>query len=251
MAASSKKIFSHLDPEYIEVRDGLGSGKFNGAYYYSKEIVENIIPRVKTTRPWVTVNVPGHCFDHAIVFAHKNTHPERYDWLRDYKDLIIVCSSPLTVKRLSKLGHTVFLPMSVDVEYVKQFKKEKHDLGNCYCGNRWGFKMFDLRAYLPKKCTLFSDMSRDEMLEGMSRYQTVYAVGRCAIEARVLGCKLGVCDSRYPDVNFWKVVDNSEAAKMLQKILNEIDKGETECLHSQKKTKPKKQSSTTTASTTN
>ena len=57
----------------------------------------------------------------------------------------------------------------------------------------------------------------------MAEYETVYAVGRTAIEAKILGCKLKAYDPRFPKVSRWKILDNKKAAKMLQEMLDEID----------------------------
>lgn len=218
------KIFSHLDRAYIEERNALGYGKYNGAYYYSKEIVNNIIPKVKTDRPWVTINVPGYCYDHAIVFMHRNVGiDERYGWMSAYKDLILVCSVKETCKAVEKFGKPIFLPLSIDIKYVEKFKKDVHDKEMAWAGNRWSFKNDDLEKYLPKSGVDFlSNVPREEMLERMSRYKKIYAVGRCAIEAKVLGCEVGVCDSRFPNPSIWKVMDNTKAAKKLQKELNKL-----------------------------
>ena len=83
------KIFSHLSPQYEAKRNLMRGGKYNGAYYYSQEIVENIIPNVKTNRNWITINVPGYGFDNSIVFIHSNIDPiGPYMWLRNYKNLV-------------------------------------------------------------------------------------------------------------------------------------------------------------------
>ena len=37
-------IINHERPEYIKARAKIGKGKWNGAYYYSIEICERIIP---------------------------------------------------------------------------------------------------------------------------------------------------------------------------------------------------------------
>ena len=67
-------VIDHNHPEYKKLRRKIGKGKFNGCYYYSKEIVDNIIPRVKTNRDWNTV---GRDFtgmhDGMIVFLHDAT----------------------------------------------------------------------------------------------------------------------------------------------------------------------------------
>ena len=39
----------------------------------------------------------------------------------------------------------------------------------------------------------------------------------------MLGCEIGVHDPNFPDPRIWKVIDNRDAAKMLQDMLNEID----------------------------
>ena len=43
-------IIDHNHPDYKAKWKTLGEDKYNGAYYYSKEIVKNIIPNVKTDR---------------------------------------------------------------------------------------------------------------------------------------------------------------------------------------------------------
>jgi hypothetical protein len=57
----------------------------------------------------------------------------------------------------------------------------------------------------------------------MAEYKNIYAVGRCALEAKALGCRVKAYDNRFPKVSMWKVVDNLEAAKILQKELDRID----------------------------
>ena len=67
-------IVDHDHPVYRRKRMQAGRNKWNGAYYYSKEIVDNIIPLVKTDRNWLTINVPEVAYDHSIVFIHNNLH---------------------------------------------------------------------------------------------------------------------------------------------------------------------------------
>ena len=63
-------------------------------------------------------------------------------------------------------------------------------------------------------------MPRERLLKKMAQYKKIYAVGRTAIEARALGCEILPYDPRFPDVDRWKVIDNLEAAKMLQEELD-------------------------------
>jgi hypothetical protein len=54
--------------------------------------------------------------------------------------------------------------------------------------------------------------------------EKVYAVGRTALEAKVLGCKILPYDPRFPDPDVWKIVNVDEAINLLQWELDEIDK---------------------------
>ena len=59
----------------------------------------------------------------------------------------------------------------------------------------------------------------------MARYKRVYAVGRCAIEAKILGCEVLPYDERFPNPDVWTVLDSKMAAKILQSQLDIIDGG--------------------------
>lgn len=212
-------VISHKHPAYIRKWQKAGKNRYNGAYYYSKEIVENIIPRLKTDRNFITVNVEGVGCDHAVVFIHNNLHPGRYDWLSRYKDLILVCGIPETVEKVAHLGKAIYLPLSVDVEYVKQFAVKEKTKESAFVGRpakRKGLK-------LPKDIDILENMPRDQLLTEMAKYKEVYAVGRCAIEAKILKCRLKAYDPRFPKVSRWKPLDNAKAAEMLQAELDKID----------------------------
>ena len=214
-------IIDHTHPGYLRKWRNAGLNQFNGAYYYSKEIVENIIPNVETDRNWITVNVKGVGLNHAIVFIHNNLHPENYEWLRfyGYKDLVLVCGIPETCEKVAHLGKAIYLPISVDVDYVKQFRVEEKTKESAFVG-RPAKKKY---GKLPDGIDYLEGLPRDELLRAMAEYKNVYAVGRCAIEAKILGCKLKAYDNRFPKVSRWKVLDNLAAAKLLQKELDRID----------------------------
>lgn len=205
---------------YRERWRSIGTGRFNGAFFYSKEICRNMIPLIQTDRNWITILVPNVAVDHSIVFIHNNLHPENYDWLQTYgyKDLILVCGVPETCEKVAHLGTPIYLPLSIDVEYVKQFKTAK-TRKIAYAGRRAKRR----NAKLPKYIDYIEGIKREEFLKLIAKYDTVYAVGRSAIEAKALGCKLKAYDPRFPKVSFWKVIDNKTAAKMLQEKLDEID----------------------------
>lgn len=214
------EIMDHTNPRYAARREALGLDKHNGAYYYSKEIVERIIPRVRTDRNWVTVNEPGMCLDHSVVFIHNNLYPHAYNWLACYSDLVLVCGIEETVGKMAGLGKAVHLPLSVDVEYVREFRKPK-DRGRAFAGRPekavgYGFG---------EDVDMLSGMPRYVLLSEMARYREVYAVGRTALEAKVLGCEILPYDERFPDPSLWVARDSLWAARRLQELLDGIDKG--------------------------
>lgn len=216
-------ILSHEHAGYQRLWQYGDANRFNGAYYYSVEICENIIPNVKTERSWITINynpeVRRRALNGAVTFIHNNLNTKSYEWLRAYRDLILVCGIPETCDKVKHLGTPVYLPLSVDVPYVEQFKTAKTK-GTAYCGRPHKLGADRLRA---QGVDMLEGMPREELLAAMAQYEKVYAVGRCAIEAKVLGCEVLPYDERYPDPSIWWVVDNHEAAAMLQELLDEID----------------------------
>ena len=219
-------IIDTTDPNYIAYKKIFhpnGSGMHNGAYYYSKEIVENIIPYVNTKRPWDTLGMKHlRSADHAIVFIHHNrSHDRVYSWLRRYKDLVYICATPITYEWAKQQlnGHAIYLPLSIDVSYVEQFKAPKTK-DTCYMGNRWAFK----RKYensLPDNVEFPPpNMPREELLKWVAPYRKCYAIGRCALEAKILGAEILPFYPIFPDPSFWKVIDNREAATILQDKLS-------------------------------
>lgn len=212
------KIFSHLSPEYLE----LNIPHDNGAYYYSKEIYENIIPKIKTKRDWCLINVKNQCTDGVIVFIHNNKNPERYDWLAGYKDLILICSQPKTLAFMIEMYpkfHCILIPLSIDVKYVKQFKPKRKTKDTCYFGR---IVKCPEEIYLNDKIDKISGENRDETLKIVGKYKNCYAIGRCALEAKALGCNVIPHEGEYENVDF-KLLDNSEVIPELQRLLNEID----------------------------
>ena len=219
MAQTNPSILDHTSQVYRQRWWNAGYNRYNGAYYYSCEIVKNIIPRVKTDRNWVTINSYGvGVKDHSIVFIHNNLHPNNYDWLKKFDDMVLVCGLLETCDKVKHLGRPLYLPLSVDVDYIKQFRTEKTK-DKAFAGRRSKANM----GRLPDGIDYLSGMTRNNLLKRMAEYRTIYAVGRTAIEARVLLCRLGVYDTRFPTTTLWKVLDNKEAAKILQRKLDGID----------------------------
>lgn len=211
-------IINHEHPKHIKKWESIGAAKYNGAYYYSQEICRNIIPNVKTDRGWVTLNIRGEAEDRAIVFIHNNLHPEHYDWLKKYKDLILVCGIPETLEKVAHLGTAIYIPLSVDIEEVEMHKKPKTK-DTAYAGRR-----AKLGAEVPPGIDIIAGLDRDEFLDKLAEYKTVYCAGRVAIEAKILGCKVKTSNRvRFPDPDRWEITDNKYAARLLQIALDEID----------------------------
>lgn len=217
-------IIDHTHPLYVRKRNHMTQdGKYNGAYYYSKEIVKNIIPNVKTDRNWITIRLPEMTEhpDHSIIFIHNNRNPNYYTYLRDYKDCILVCGLPQTAENLRFFGKTIYLPLSIDVEMVKKYRVKNKTKEIAYAGRK--LKLSYTNNKVPEGTEILSGMTQSHLLREMAKYKKIYASGRTAMQAKVLGCEVLPHETNYPDSRFWKVVDNFDAAKMLQKMLDDID----------------------------
>lgn len=211
-------IINQDHPKYREKWNRIGKGRFNGAFYYSKEICKYIIPLVKTDRNWITINIKGIGCDHAIVFIHNNLRPDHYDWLKNYNDLVLVCGVPETCAKVAHLGQPIYLPLSIHVDEVKKYRCEKTKQV-AYVGRKHKRQGITF----PIETQFIEGLPRTRFLKEVAKYKQVYAVGRSAIEAKVLGCEILSYDERFPDPSRWKVVDCSEAAEMLQRQLDMID----------------------------
>lgn len=211
-------IYSHLSPEWTK----LNIPHTNGAYWYSKELLERVIPKIKTDRDWVLINAEHNCTDHAIVFIHNNAHPERYEWLAPFKDLVLVCSAVKTLNTMIEMfpkAHSIFIPLSIDVDYIKQFKAKKKTKNICYYGR---LEKCPQEILADETIDKLGDGDRDKLLKQVAKYKTVYAIGRCSLEAQALGCDVKSHSGEYEGVKF-ELLDNEDIIPELQRLLNEID----------------------------
>ena len=213
--------------QYRGHRKAFSGGKYNGAYYYAKEIEENIIPLVKTDRNWdlLGMRFTQH-YRHSLIFIHHCLSWDKvYSWLANVEDPVLVVSTYPTLEWAKSKGYkAIFLPLSIDVDYVKQFRVKKTK-DACYAGNRWAFKREQEDRNIPDGVDFPpKDLPREELLKFIAPYRECYCIGRCAIEAMVLGCKImPFLMDRYPDPNYWKILDNKDAAKILQEELDKVD----------------------------
>lgn len=207
------QIISHESPYYHNIKP-------NGALIYSINICKYIIPNVKTDRNWVTINT-HQCLNHSIIFIHSNVnHDELYSHLAKYDDLILVCSQKSTMMKMRKYGKAIYLPLSIDVNYVKKFRCLKNK-GTCYAGRK--DKMNSGHLKHKDGVDYLCDYTHDGLLTEMAKYKRVYAVGLTALEARCLGCEILPYDERFPDPKVWVVRDCKDMAKVLQGKLDKID----------------------------
>ena len=213
-------IIDHDHPRYREKWRKLGGNRYNGAFYYSKEIRKYFIPNIATTRNWITVNIPNLGVNHSIVFIHNNLHPEHYNWLKRFNDLVLVCSTKETAQKVKHIGKAIVLPLSIKVDEVKQYMVDDKTEEIAYIGRDIKMAGTDL----PEGIDMITNMPRTKLLPIIAEYRKVYAVGRTAIEAKALNCKVLPFDPRYPNPARWKVLDSLDAAKLLQDKLDKIDK---------------------------
>lgn len=123
------------------------------------------------------------------------------------------------MEKVGHIGQPIYLPLSIDTEYVKRFEVADKRREAAFVGRRNKAAL----GTLPGGIDYLSGMPRQRLLERMAEYRTVYAVGRTAIEARCLGCEVRAYDPRFPDPDVWQVVDNRDAARILQAELDRID----------------------------
>lgn len=213
------KIISHLSPEYLK----LPIDHDNGAFFYSKELLENIVPNIKTKRNWILINAEGKCFDNSIVIIHNNKNPERYQWLQKYNDLILVCSQVKTLKKMIEMHpkfHSILIPLSIDTKYVKKFRVKKKTKEIGYFGRIVKCPPSILEDDSIDK---IYGLDRDELLKILAKYKKVYAIGRCALEAKCLGCEVLHHEGEYENTEF-ELLDNKDIIPEFQQLLNDIDK---------------------------
>lgn len=214
-------IIDHTNAQYQSLWKRIGKNKYNGAYYYSKEIVKNIIPNVKTTRNWITIEGSRRELDHSIIFVHNRLHPEWYKHYQGKKDLIFVCSVQDMCQKLAYLGRTIYLPLSIDVAEVEKYRREK-DREAAYVGR--AKKLRDIPgSKIPAGVDIIEGIPRELCLAQMARYRKIYGVDRVALEALVFGCEIMPYEPTYPDPSIWKILDNKDAAAILQVELDKID----------------------------
>lgn len=191
------------ETEYKKWRNSLKSGQFNGAYFYAKEIEDIILPKLEGDFFINTVAVqlyePKQIPDGAIVVAHDNYHTvERYSPYFG-KNITWICSKYDAYFKLMGRGErAVLVPMSVDTEYVRKVAgKPRKTLDTGFFGNAWDFKESEMTKLYTQGVELISNLTREEALKRMAKFKTMYAEGRCAIEATVLGCDVKLIE--YPD----------------------------------------------------
>lgn len=207
------QIISHKDKDYKMPCE-------NGAHIYSQLICKYFVPNIITNRNWVTINC-GKAVNNSIVFIHSNLNTEKkYAYLKDYKNLILICSQKSTCKAVENLGKTLYLPLSIDLDYIKSFRSNIKDRQCCYAGRKGKCGM----GLLPKHIDYLYDITHEELLTRMAHYLYVYAVGLTALEAKALGCNVLPYDQRFPDPSVWIVRDIKQMIPEFQNALDKIER---------------------------
>lgn len=220
-------VIDHNHPESIRLRNGLGLNRYNGAYYYSLEIGRYFIPNIRTDRNWMTIRAGEACLPHSIVFVHDLFNFDRkYGYTFGYEDMLYVVGVPDMLDDVKRHGKGIYLPLSIDTEYVKQFRREK-DREACFAGRReWrDGSTLSKGVKLPAGIDYVEMLPREQFLTEMARYRIVYAETRSMIEARVLGCEARHYHPRFKGTDVGDVLDSLQAAEILQGLLDEVDGG--------------------------
>jgi len=169
-----------------------GIKRNNGSYWYARELEDIILPEVDLHLFIVTAGAslykPYEVPDGAAIVCHDNRTSKKSYGRFFNKNILWVCSKHSTVENMQSYGErAAYVPLSIDTQYVKQFKRKKtKDIA--YVGNAWAFKK-DYLDSLPKDVVQLSDLERDALLREMAKYKRVIAEGRCLMEAQVLGAK--------------------------------------------------------------
>lgn len=214
-----RMIISHTHPEYVKKRSANPDNKYNGAYYYSKDIVKYIIPNVKTDRNWITVRLPEVPVpEHSIVFIHNNRNPNYYSYLKDVKDCVLVCSTAHTYENMKFISEKVILlPLSVDIENVRRYKVKYKTKEMAFAGRRC-----KINNKIPSRADILTDIPQTELIKKMAMYEKIFAVGRTAIQAKILGCEVLPYDNMYPDTSIWQPLDCKDASIILQEKIDNM-----------------------------
>lgn len=186
-------VYGTQSPVYKAYRSGSSRGKNNGAYFYPLEIENDILTDFKDLNLLVITAAAlryhsRHIPDGSIVVCHDYIKPLiTYAKLLN-KDVLWVCSSKKAVKEFKDQNErAVFIPLSIDVDYVKQFKRRKTK-DTAFVGNIWSYKKEYVNSL--EDVDILTELPRDELLSKMARYKHVIAEGRCQMEALALGCKV-------------------------------------------------------------
>lgn len=224
-------ILGTKDPVYHRwITRGL-KGSHNGAHYYAKEIEELILPHIDADVFIATTGgtvQPKKVPDGCAFVCHHNVSPEKaYEPFLN-RGLLWICSKPSTVGKLEAIGeNAVYIPLSIDTEYVKRFRTEKtRDIA--FVGNFWNFKENYINS-LPNNVHHVGELPRERLLEEMAKYRRVIAEGRCNMEAQVLGCEVELPDYGKPSLEAIprEVLDSRDAIPYWKEVLTNYANGGT------------------------
>lgn len=223
------KFLGTTSPPYRAWRNRGIANIHNGAHYYGKEIEDFILPQIKADVFVVTAGgtlQPKKVPDNAVFVCHHNLKPQQVYKQFFERGILWVCSKPSTVEKLEAVGEkAVYIPLSIDTQYVEQFKTEKtRDIA--FVGNFWKFKFRYLES-LPLNVHQIGVLPRKRLLQEMAKYRRIIAEGRCNMEAQVLGCEVELPD--YESLNLSvnldaiprKVLDNRDAVPLWREVLLE------------------------------
>jgi len=211
------------DPNYLLKFGQLDkNSKFNGAYYYTKTFEEDIVPYVKTDRPWNLIGFKT-CggVDNMITIIHNNIEPSKdYIFLHKYQNVVSISNVKKTAEVMLQYGYSIYLPPCVNVKKVRAFGKGiKKDQVACFVGNPWPVYRDEIDKYVPAWVHRFGAMPREELLPIVAHYKEAYAIAVTAVECRALGCEIMKRSDRYDPEDF-PLFDVGDAVKCIEHALD-------------------------------
>lgn len=220
-------LVDHTEPVWNARMRAFGIG---GAKTYSIDLVNYQIPHwrevlgeddlVATCPLLGNTRTTGH-YNNVIQYLHTYRYSRPVHQLMNniakyrftYNKLIFITAYKAFRNELLQAGlNAVYIPMSIDVPYVEQFKQPKagHDKF-IYFGNVVGQKTapyLQLQKHMRNKSRALDvlsfcklnygpDLEREEVLRTVSTYKYGFGVGRCAQEMMTLGVKPVVYGAKF------------------------------------------------------
>lgn len=206
-------LFDHNTPSWRQYPNLV-----TGAITYSEDIIKFQLPHwesilgihdvLSTAPPLDTIELPSKT-NNIVVYLHTWPYSEETLRIEKYskglkRKLLLISAYKPYVETLRKKGfRAVYIPMSIDIEHIKQYQQTKYEHGRIvYYGNVSNYKRKLLKE-IKETCenlgleldivswNIFEKkkITHEESLRLISTYNYGIGVGRCALELMAFGVK--------------------------------------------------------------